>query len=171
LAFPSSGLVAARVSIFRAIIDPIMTTAGTAPILVAAPFLLIWFGVRRASAVGLVIFYVAVIMYLFAQKVANNLSPIYEEFARTLGAGPRRELERGIAIGWEPDTNATTQRIIELVHVHRDFRRADGQRVKAVNDVPLVIPEGQFVCLVGSSGCGKSTLLQMLAGGLSGQRP
>jgi ABC-type nitrate/sulfonate/bicarbonate transport system permease component len=85
-----SGLVSARVSLFRAIVDPIMTTAGTVPILVAAPFLLIWFGVGRASAVGLVIFYVTVIMYLFAQKAAANLNPIYEEFARTLGAGPRQ---------------------------------------------------------------------------------
>ncbi len=85
-----SGLVSARISIFRAIVDPVMTTAGTVPILVAAPFLLIWFGVGRASAVGLVTFYVVVIMYLFAQKAANNLDPIYEEFARTLGAGSRR---------------------------------------------------------------------------------
>ena len=85
-----AGLVSARVSLFRAIVDPMMTTAGTVPILVAAPFLLIWFGVGRASAVGLVIFYVTVILYLFAQKAASNLDPIYEDFARTLGAGPRR---------------------------------------------------------------------------------
>ena len=55
-------------------------------------------------------------------------------------------------------------RMIELAHVGRTFRRADGATVNAVNDVSLVIPEGQFVCLVGASGCGKSTLLQMLAG-------
>jgi NitT/TauT family transport system ATP-binding protein len=55
-------------------------------------------------------------------------------------------------------------RMIELVHVNRSFKRADGQKVQAVQDVSVVIGEGEFVCLVGPSGCGKSTLLQMVAG-------
>ncbi|MCX5496198.1 ABC transporter permease subunit [Kaistia dalseonensis] len=83
-----AGLLSARFGIIRAIIDPVMMTAGTVPILVAAPFLLIWFGVGRASAVCLVIFYVIVILYLFAQRAATNLDPVYEESARTLGATP-----------------------------------------------------------------------------------
>ncbi len=35
--------------------------------------------------------------------------------------------------------------------------------VRALQDVDLVINEGEFVCLVGPSGCGKSTLLRMFA--------
>jgi NitT/TauT family transport system ATP-binding protein len=56
------------------------------------------------------------------------------------------------------------RRMIELVHLGRDYKRADGQRVSAVDDVSLIVPEGEFVCLIGPSGCGKSTLLQMIAG-------
>ncbi len=85
-----AGLVSARYGIFRAVVDPIMMTAGTVPILVAAPFLLIWFGVGRASAVCLVIFYVTVMLYVFAQRAAANVNSIYEDFARTLGASQRQ---------------------------------------------------------------------------------
>jgi len=55
-------------------------------------------------------------------------------------------------------------RMIEFIHVEREFTRADGQSVRAVDDVSLIVPEGEFVCLIGPSGCGKSTLLQMVAG-------
>ena len=85
-----SGLLSARFALVRAVIDPIMMTAGTVPILIAAPFLLIWFGVGRASAVCLVIFYVTVILHVSAGRAARNLDPIYEQSARTLGATSRR---------------------------------------------------------------------------------
>ena len=85
-----TGLVTARFRLARSIIDPVVLTAGTVPILVAAPFFLIWFGVGRSSATTLVLIYVCVTLYLFAQKAADNLDPVYEEFACTLGATPRR---------------------------------------------------------------------------------
>jgi ABC-type nitrate/sulfonate/bicarbonate transport system permease component len=91
------GLLSARYALFRAVVDPVMMTAGTVPILIAAPFLLIWFGVGRTSAVCLVMFYVAVILYVSAQRAASNLDPIFEESARTLGA-TKRQIVRDILI-------------------------------------------------------------------------
>jgi NitT/TauT family transport system ATP-binding protein len=48
--------------------------------------------------------------------------------------------------------------------VARTFRRSSGDIVHAIDNVSLIVPPRQFVCLVGPSGCGKSTLLQMVAG-------
>lgn len=84
------GLVSGRFENVRAVLDPVLMTAGTIPILVLAPFFLIWFGVGRISAVLLVAIYVGVILYVFAQRAADNLDPVYEEAACTLGASPRR---------------------------------------------------------------------------------
>ncbi|KQQ47348.1 sulfonate ABC transporter ATP-binding protein [Duganella sp. Leaf126] len=39
-----------------------------------------------------------------------------------------------------------------------------GHAMVALQDIDLVIPQGQFVCLLGPSGCGKSTLLNAVAG-------
>jgi ABC-type nitrate/sulfonate/bicarbonate transport system permease component len=82
------GLITARVAWVRAVLDPIVSTVGTVPILVMAPFFLIWFGTERWSALLLVTIYVFVILYLYAQRAAENLDPIYEDNARTLGASP-----------------------------------------------------------------------------------
>ena len=87
-----TGLLSARFASVRAVVDPVVMTAGTVPIIIAAPFLLIWFGVGRASAVCLVLFYVAVTLHIFASRAARNVDPIYEQSARTLGAGSRRVL-------------------------------------------------------------------------------
>lgn len=48
---------------------------------------------------------------------------------------------------------------LNLSHVSKHY---DGKQV--LQDVNLHIPQGEFLCVIGSSGCGKTTLLRILAG-------
>ena len=48
---------------------------------------------------------------------------------------------------------------IKLNHVTKTFNR-----VKVIDGLDLVIPDGKFTVLVGPSGCGKTTVLRMIAG-------
>jgi ABC-type nitrate/sulfonate/bicarbonate transport system permease component len=84
------GLVTARIELLRSILDPVVLTAGTIPILVTAPFFLIWFGTSRTAQVALLILYGVTIIYLFAQRAVTNLDPIYEAASRTFGASNRK---------------------------------------------------------------------------------
>jgi putative ABC transport system ATP-binding protein len=52
---------------------------------------------------------------------------------------------------------------IHLERVSRYYTMGESS-VRAVDDVSLSIPEGQFLALLGSSGSGKSTLLNLIAG-------
>ncbi|HZX27045.1 MAG TPA: ABC transporter ATP-binding protein [Telluria sp.] len=52
---------------------------------------------------------------------------------------------------------------IVIDHVSKVFA-SGGREVVALKDIDLVIPRGQFTCLLGPSGCGKSTLLNAVAG-------
>jgi ABC-type nitrate/sulfonate/bicarbonate transport system permease component len=86
------GLLSARVDTIRALVDPLLLTVGTIPILVTAPFFLIWFGTQRAAQVLLLVIFETAILYLVAQRALENLSPTYTSNAQTLGAGRGRLL-------------------------------------------------------------------------------
>jgi len=51
--------------------------------------------------------------------------------------------------------------MIKLNSIHRDFQVGD-QSVHALNDVNLLIDQGEYVSVMGPSGSGKSTLLNLL---------
>ncbi len=80
-----------------------MLTAGTIPILVTAPFFLIWFGISRTAQIALLVLYAITIVYLFAQRAVANLDPVYVAASRTLGASPRRVLLDVYLVGTLPE--------------------------------------------------------------------
>ncbi len=84
------GMMSARLQLVRDISAPLLLLFATVPELVAAPFLLIWFGPGELAQGILVGFYCFVIVAVAAQNAALRLAPEYEGFAATLGASPRR---------------------------------------------------------------------------------
>ena len=53
---------------------------------------------------------------------------------------------------------------IILDHVSHIYEEGTTMEVAALKDVSLVIPDGQFIGLIGHTGSGKSTLVQHLNG-------
>lgn len=53
---------------------------------------------------------------------------------------------------------------VEIRGLKKEFRRAGGEVVQAVDGIDLDVVPGEIVVLLGPSGCGKSTLLRCIAG-------
>jgi len=53
--------------------------------------------------------------------------------------------------------------MIEITHLVKHFE-GEKERVQAVDDVSIEVPEGRLFTLLGPSGCGKSTTLRCVAG-------
>ncbi|MBV8586522.1 MAG: ABC transporter permease subunit [Verrucomicrobia bacterium] len=97
------GVASGRLKLLRLFVDPIVLVLGTVPVLVAAPLFLLWFGVVPFTQVLLVAFYSAVMMVLFSQRAAENISPIYERWALTLGAGLNARIRHVLIPGTVPE--------------------------------------------------------------------
>lgn len=52
---------------------------------------------------------------------------------------------------------------LEIRGIHKEFRRGN-QVVNALEDVSLIVHDGEFLTVLGPSGCGKSTLLHIIGG-------
>jgi putative ABC transport system ATP-binding protein len=62
-----------------------------------------------------------------------------------------------------PSTTATGLPALQIDRVSRHYTMGESS-IRAVDDVSLVVPVGEFLALLGSSGSGKSTLLNLMAG-------
>lgn len=82
------GLASLRLPVISEVMAPIASTFGAAPVVVAAPFFLIWFGIVAFAQVLIVTSYTALLMYIFSRRAGDNVRPDYVESALTLGAGP-----------------------------------------------------------------------------------
>ncbi len=73
------------------VFTPVASFFGTAPIFIAAPFFVIWFGVEipLLTTIGLVTFYTTLLMYFFSRRAAENIPVGIVESALTLGGSPR----------------------------------------------------------------------------------
>jgi NitT/TauT family transport system ATP-binding protein/taurine transport system ATP-binding protein len=63
-----------------------------------------------------------------------------------------------------PGSPAETACDLVIDRVAHTYRSAGGAPVEALAETSLIIPQGEFVALVGHSGCGKTTLLEIVAG-------
>ncbi|MFE0420359.1 ABC transporter permease [Streptomyces tendae] len=87
-----AGLASARLQWVRNLVDPVTTVFGAVPVLVVAPFVLVWFGTSSLGKFCLISFFSAVTICVVAQSAALTLPMHYEEYAATLGASPSRRM-------------------------------------------------------------------------------
>ncbi len=58
----------------------------------------------------------------------------------------------------------STRAIVEVIHVDKHFTTPEGGPLPVLEDINLILNEGEIVALLGKSGSGKSTLLRCIAG-------
>jgi ABC-type nitrate/sulfonate/bicarbonate transport system permease component len=84
----ATGLASAESRLVANALAPVVSLLGTIPIVILAPFFLIWFGLSGAAQIALVAIYTATVLYLFTLRGVRNIPAPYLDYAATLGATP-----------------------------------------------------------------------------------
>jgi ABC-type nitrate/sulfonate/bicarbonate transport system permease component len=84
----ATGLASAESRLVANALAPVASLLGTIPIVILAPFFLIWFGLSGAAQIALVAIYTATVLHLFTLRGARNIPASYLDYAATLGASP-----------------------------------------------------------------------------------
>ena len=63
----------------------------------------------------------------------------------------------------EESTPQNLPPLLEIVNLYREYDLG-GEKITALRDINLVVPNGKFLAVVGRSGSGKTTLLNIMAG-------
>lgn len=87
----ATGLASATNRLFSDIMSPVVTFVGTIPIVIMAPFFLMWFGLSGTAQLALVAMYTATVLHLFAFRGANNMPAVLLDYAATLGSKPAQQ--------------------------------------------------------------------------------
>ena len=83
-------LAMARWRSFFYLMDVPVGTLRAIPPLAAIPFMVLWLGPSQSAQLGVVVFYVGLMVTINAITAIRNLDPLVANFARTLGADDRR---------------------------------------------------------------------------------
>ncbi|GAA1835347.1 ABC transporter permease [Pseudonocardia ailaonensis] len=143
-----SGVVAARLQWVRDLTDPVLYVFGVVPVVVAAPFALIWFGFGPVGQWILVAFFSYVTVAVASLAAALRLAPRYEEYAATLGVAMAARLRTVVLPAVAPATSSAVrvalgaawslQVVAELFGSETGVGRVIAVRAKT-GDVPSVM--------------------------------
>lgn len=87
----AAGLASASNRLFASLLSPVVTLVGTIPIVIMAPFFLMWFGLSGTAQLALVAMYTATVLHLFAYRGALNIAPVLLDYGATLGASKQQQ--------------------------------------------------------------------------------